>query len=129
MKKWSRFEKAVLAVTVLFVLTAGVCFAVRQRPANRWRVETQHSGQPGLSRPQDGEQSRPDSLLEGETININTAPAADLERLPGIGAVRAQAIVAFREANGPFSTVDGLTGVDGIGSGIVEQLRPYASVG
>ena len=61
-------------------------------------------------------------------LNINTASAAELEVLPGIGETRAAAIVADRDANGPFSTVDDLTRVEGIGEKTVEKLRNDVAV-
>ncbi len=48
-------------------------------------------------------------------MNINTAGQAELEQLPGIGPVTAQAIIAFRSERGTFSSVDELLEVSGIG--------------
>jgi competence protein ComEA len=62
-------------------------------------------------------------------VNINTASVEELETLPEIGEARATAIVAYREANGPFETVDELVNVDGISERIVELLRPLVTVG
>lgn len=62
-------------------------------------------------------------------ININTATAAELEILPGVGPTLAQRIVAYREAHGPFASVDDLLAVKGIGPAKLEQLRPYVTVG
>ena len=56
-----------------------------------------------------------DDLQPLELININTATAAQLETLPGIGAVIAQRIVDYRNANGPFPSVTALLNVEGIG--------------
>ena len=57
-------------------------------------------------------------------VNINTADAAALEAgLVGIGAVKAQAIVAHRDANGPFASVDELLEVKGIGASTLEKNR------
>ena len=81
------------------------------------------------SGPSDGESTRPDSLLPGETINVNTADLYDLQRLPGIGEKRAQDIITWREEHGPFLSVDGLDQVPGIGPGIVEGLREYTVTG
>jgi competence ComEA-like helix-hairpin-helix protein len=62
-----------------------------------------------------------------ERINPNTATAASLRRLPGVGAVRAGAIVAFRRRHGPraFTEPNDLMAVKGIGSGIAERVAPY----
>ena len=60
--------------------------------------------------------------------NINTATAEELDTLPGIGETRAAAIVADREANGPFRIVEDLTRVSGIGEGTLEGLIDYITV-
>jgi competence protein ComEA len=61
-------------------------------------------------------------------IPINTAGIEELQLLPGIGENRACAIIADREANGLYLTVDSLMRIHGIGPGIVESIRPYVSV-
>ena len=60
---------------------------------------------------------------------MNTADVYDLQRLPGIGEKRARDIVAYREENGPFQTLDELTNVSGIGPVILENLREYVTTG
>lgn len=60
-------------------------------------------------------------------INLNAASADELMRLPGIGAVRAQAIVSHREAHGDFASVDALADVSGIGIGTVNAVRALVS--
>ena len=62
-------------------------------------------------------------------VDLNRATTADLITLPGIGDVRADAIVAYRNQHGPFRNVDELTLVDGISAVLVESLRPYVTVG
>lgn len=64
-----------------------------------------------------------------EMVDINTADAAMLEMLPGIGATKAAAIVAYRDENGPFSTVADLGMVKGIGEATVEKLKDKITVG
>lgn len=54
-------------------------------------------------------------------ININTADAATLASLNGIGQSKAEAIVAYREANGPFSVTADLANVKGIGERTIEK--------
>ncbi|MEZ6235673.1 MAG: ComEA family DNA-binding protein [Phycisphaerales bacterium] len=62
-----------------------------------------------------------------QMIDINTASAAELELLPGIGPSRARAIVEDRRANGAFRSVDDLDRVPGIGSATVDGLRAFAT--
>ena len=69
------------------------------------------------------------AVAETKQINVNTATAEELTSLQGIGKVKSQAIVEYREKNGPFKTVDQLKEVSGIGDKMLEQLRPYVTVG
>ena len=62
------------------------------------------------------------------TVNINTASASELEKLPGIGPALAQRIVEYRDSHGPFASVDSLTDVPGIGKAKLEGLREQATV-
>ena len=59
------------------------------------------------------------------TVNLNTAPAAELAQLPGIGPATAGRIVDHRREHGPFASVDGLLAVPGIGPATLEALRPH----
>lgn len=63
-----------------------------------------------------------------DRININTATAEELTQLPGIGDVLAARIVNYREANGPFQSIDELVNVEGISANKVEELRPFVRV-
>ena len=61
-------------------------------------------------------------------VNINTADAAALETLPGVGPAVAARIIAWRDENGPFRSVDELTAVSGIGEKTLDGLRDQATV-
>ncbi|GAO99710.1 helix-hairpin-helix domain-containing protein [Fructobacillus ficulneus] len=61
-------------------------------------------------------------------VNLNTATAKDLEALDGIGPKKAEQIVAFREKQGPFQSVDGLKEVGGIGPKRFDQLKDQVTV-
>ncbi|MFD3685837.1 helix-hairpin-helix domain-containing protein [Nocardiopsis sp. NPDC058631] len=62
-------------------------------------------------------------------VDVNRADAALLETLPGVGPVIAENILAYREAHGPFSSVDDLINVDRIGEKVLADLAPHATVG
>lgn len=73
--------------------------------------------------------------LEGEApapgatsgpVNLNTADESGLETLPGVGPVLAQRIVADREAHGPFSSLEDLARVSGVGEAMVAALEDLA---
>ena len=121
----SRYEKTALLATAVFlavclILLAGLgggeggC-AVSAAPAGTFAAVS-------------GEDGYPDSLIPGEKIDINTAPAVELQRLPGIGEKRARDIVARREEQGNFTSVEDLTGIPGIGEGILAGIRDYITI-
>jgi competence protein ComEA len=62
-------------------------------------------------------------------LNINTAAAGELELLPGIGPALAQRIVEYRDAHGPFNTIEELQNVSGIGPATLDELRSLITVG
>jgi competence ComEA-like helix-hairpin-helix protein len=57
-------------------------------------------------------------------VNLNTATLTELETIPGIGATLAKQIVAHR----PYTSIDQLVAIRGIGTSSVEKLRPYVKV-
>jgi competence protein ComEA len=61
-------------------------------------------------------------------INLNTASAAELEGLPGVGAKTAALIVEFRTKNGPFKKIEELMNVRGIGEKNFLKLKPQITV-
>ena len=121
-----------LALTAGFVLLAGGWFlaGAGEQPGPRVTVsQREETPGPVQQEAQPGEEAYPDSLLPGEVIDLNTAGVYDLQRLPGIVEKRARDIIAYREEHGPFETVEELDLVSGIGPGIIEGLRQYASAG
>ncbi|MCF6408556.1 helix-hairpin-helix domain-containing protein [Pseudalkalibacillus salsuginis] len=78
-----------------------------------------------------GEEALPVVSNEKEDgkIDINRAEDTELETIPGIGPSKAGAIIAYREENGPFSSIDELVNVPGIGQKTLEQLKEYITAG
>ncbi|MDF0532245.1 helix-hairpin-helix domain-containing protein [Tsukamurella sp. 8F] len=68
------------------------------------------------------------SSAPGPLVDINSASAAELDVLPGVGAATAAAIVAYREQHGAFASVDDLVKVNGIGEAKLARIRPQATV-
>ena len=64
----------------------------------------------------------------GALVNINTADPVTLETLPGVGPVTAAAIIGWRTDNGPFSSVDELLEVAGIGAATLAELAPHVTI-
>ena len=62
-------------------------------------------------------------------VNINTAGAEELATLPGVGTVKAEAIITYRKANGKFKNINDLKEVKGIGDKMVEKIKPEATTG
>lgn len=68
-------------------------------------------------------------VQQDNRININTADEAQLTTLTGIGATRAQAIIAYREENGPFAAIEDIMNVQGIKEGIFAKIKDEIVVG
>ena len=61
-------------------------------------------------------------------ININTADAEQLATLPGIGSVKAEAIIKYRKDNGNFKNINELKEVKGIGDKMIEKITPEVTI-
>ena len=68
-------------------------------------------------------------VQQDNSININTADEAQLTTLTGIGAPRAQAIIAYREENGPFAAIEDIMNVQGIKEGTFAKIKDEIVVG
>ncbi|HNS50481.1 MAG TPA: ComEA family DNA-binding protein [Anaerolineae bacterium] len=78
----------------------------------------------------DGVRSAPGAVLQSGTarINVNTADQSELETLPGIGPALAARILEYREAHGPFQSVEEIDEVPGIGDALLDKIRDLVAV-
>ena len=74
-------------------------------------------------------QTEPSAQAASLPVNINTADAAELAALPGIGEVLAQRILDYRRVHGDFSAVEQLANVEGIGEGKLESILELITIG
>ena len=113
---------AVGITAALFLLLLGFQYGARRAPAEITVTEL------GTPAPPAVETAEPEPPADAP-ININTADEAALRTLQGVGEVLAQRIVDYRTEHGPFQSVDELTNVKGIGSGILEANRERLTTG
>lgn len=91
-------------------------------------------GTPATSAPTAAKSSGPATSTAAKTaapsgiVNINTADLTALETLNGIGPSKAQAIIDYRAQNGPFTRVDDLDNVKGIGPATIDKIRSQITV-
>lgn len=131
-KKHKTYEKWVFVLTILFFLGTSLYFVMENREKNLTgitiseRILSVEAAVLGDS--QEDETKDAPKLLEGETININTASSSDLQRLPNIGESRALAIIAYREESGGFFYKEELLLISGIGDGILADITDYITL-
>ena len=115
----AKSEKILVLCTVLFLAVLGFCYFRDAEPGTgvSWKVETAVELDMAAWLPP-----------EARKINLNTDPAELLADLPGIGAALAQRIVEYREANGPFQTVEEIMEVKGIGEKIYHAIADLITV-
>ena len=63
-----------------------------------------------------------------DPVNINTADAATLSKVKGLGPKKAEAIVKYRDANGPFPSIDDVSKVKGIGPKLLKKIRDQLTI-
>lgn len=107
------------ACAVLFIaVAAGIGFWVKKYEPQNFVIETQTEAvtpSPASAAPEAEGAQAPEGSTDGK-ININTATAAELDKLDGVGDKIAQRIIDYREAHGPFEVPEDLMKVSGIGT-------------
>jgi len=110
--------------------------AVQPDPEAHAKVKAQFEARsaalPGANRPAahpaEGETTSTAAETKASRIDLNTATAVDLEQLPGIGPTLSRRVVAYRRTHGPFTTVDDITRIHGVGEKTLARLRDQLEV-
>ena len=149
--KISRLEFVLLLLTAACLAFFAGWFLGGQSAPGTVQIAAQHSPEPTVASSPPASQMPPAASPEPEEtgaavseaqlpapsrsaseapglVNINTAGSEELQTLPGIGEKRAEAIIAYREDNGPFRIVEEITNVSGIGEGILSRIIDYITV-
>jgi len=119
----SREPRALLALLTLAVLGHGARLLLQPRsapPGELLASATTSAQNPAQQRARAARNSRP--LARGEQIDINSATAEEIARLPRVGMSLAKRIVAYRAAHGAFQTTADLDRVSGVGPGLLAAL-------
>lgn len=120
----SKAEKAAVALCAAFVLFFAGWFVRGVDREGYYEITAENLLPAEPAAPSEEPVFVPDTL-----VDLNSAAADDLSGLPGIGPTRAQAILAYRDSHGPFTRIEDVMKVKGIGEGIFQQMEPYITVG
>ena len=121
-------RRALLLLLGLAVTGQGVRYLLTrpgEAPGSVQLLATLGAESPRAQRDSAMRQARP--LAQGEQIDVDRAPVAELARLPKVGPRLARTIVADREAHGPFGSLAGLDRVAGIGPGLLKTISPHVA--
>ena len=113
-----RCEVLMLVLAGLFLLAAGAYTVPRGAPGAELTVLTGREAEP-----------EDEFIIPSGPVDINSADVHELDQLPGIGEVLAGRIIEYRTEHGPFSSLEELCNVSGIGEKTCESLRGLVSFG
>jgi competence ComEA-like helix-hairpin-helix protein len=123
-------RRALLLLLALGVAGQGVRYLATRPgdpPGQVQLLATLSPGSPLAQRDSAMHRARP--LASGEMVNLDSANAGELARLPKIGAGLARTIIGYRQQHGPFGNLAGLDKVPGVGPGLLKVIAPHVSFG
>ena len=104
--------------------------AARVRDGSQYHVPSVDDGcAPDISEPTADDLAEAPELRQDARIDLNSASAGELQALPGIGEVKANAIVTYRNEVGPFSSVEEVVEVRGIGPATLDAIADLVYAG
>jgi competence protein ComEA len=106
-----------------FVVAAAPAAPAAPAPAAKSSAPSSTAAAKTAAKETKGSTAPATKLAPGQKININTASAADLDKLPDIGPVKAKAIVDYRTAHGNFATPEDIMKVSGIKEGVFAKIK------
>lgn len=115
-----------LFATIIFIIFLAGLFLIRLFPFQANSLSSSPFQASNLH--EDNTSSNEAVCIDGK-ININTASRKELMLLPGIGNTLAERIIAYREDNGKFSSIEELLNIKGIGEVSLKKLYQYITVG
>lgn len=133
-----RFRKN-LFLGILIAAAAVTGYIIREKDKESYIIEMGISAEesiPAASVQEDSPEAEAEISTEkpaensknNTKININTADINELDALPGIGRVKAERIVKYREKHGNFEVIEDIRKVDGIGRKTFENIKKFISV-
>ena len=130
-KKLPGWAALVLSLALVLLFSAAVLLTVHRGrvPGTDTVLPAVRAEQTQLLAGSDGGTRAPSEFLPEETIDLNSATVEELQRLDGIGPALAQAIVDYREQNGPFTALEQLLEIPGIGEKRLEKNRDRLRLG
>lgn len=95
---------------------------------NKVSVLEQNNSSSSASQNFNTDEPKQETSNQSGKININTASVEELDKLPGVGATRAQYIIEYRESNGSFKSISEIQNIKGIGPATYEKMKEMITV-
>ncbi len=123
---FTKKEKNIILVVALILLLGAVGFVVRKVIKKQRALRSSDISMKDTFQRED--ESREESKIPTEPVNINTAGLMEIEALPFLGMERSKDIIEYRDKNGPFKSLDELTNISGIGPKTLDKLKPLITL-